>query len=230
MILYVDYEHRSTYRKAHGEWLYASRTRVAYKLQDLIGQRCLLQRYPDVGPAMVRDIGITAVFISGNGADREAYDPAELAGLTQIIRGGETPVFGFCGGFQLMGLALGAPLERIGQFDQGEIDRHPDYQPGWRTELGYEPVELVGAHPLNARLGDQPVFRHAHSWELKELPDDFINLARTEVTEHQLMVHTELPLAGSQFHPEYWTREHPAGARLIENFCGWAGVRRDLSQ
>lgn len=224
MILYVDYEHASSYRKPHGEWLYASRTRITYKLQDLTGHRCLLQRYPEVGPDMVDQLGIAAVFISGNGADRDAYDRSELAGLIEIIRSGTTPVFGFCGGFQLMGVALGATLDRVGPVADGETDPHPDYQPGWRTELGYAPVELVGDHPLQVGLGDGPVFRHAHSLELKDLPDGFENLARTEVTEYQMMAHTEWPLAGSQFHPEYWTRTDPDGARLIENFCRWADI------
>jgi gamma-glutamyl-gamma-aminobutyrate hydrolase PuuD len=33
-----------------------------------------------------------------------------------------------------------------------------------------------------------------------------------------------LPIVGTQFHPEYWTDEHPAGKILIENFCRWAGL------
>jgi hypothetical protein len=65
------------------------------------------------------------------------------------IRSGATPVFGFCSGFQLMVVALGVPLERIGRLEDGEPDPHPGYQPGWRTGLGYEPVGLVGAHPLH---------------------------------------------------------------------------------
>ena len=29
---------------------------------------------------------------------------------------------------------------------------------------------------------------------------------------------------GTQFHPEYFTAEHPAGGRLIENFMRWSGI------
>jgi hypothetical protein len=46
VILYVDYEHASTYRKAHGEWLYASRTRVSYKLQDVTGNAACFSATP----------------------------------------------------------------------------------------------------------------------------------------------------------------------------------------
>lgn len=224
MILYVDYEHASTYLKPKSDWLLAARARISYMLQDVTGQRCLLQRYTDVDAGIVGELDVTAVFISGNGAAVDMYDERDLEGLRAIIRSGTTPVFGFCGGFQLLGTTLGAPLERIGRLDDGEEDPHPNYEPGWRKELGYEPVELLVDHPLLAGLGERPVFRHAHASELKEAPDGFVNLARTGVTELQYLAHESLPLAGTQFHPEYWTTEHPAGRRLIANFCDWAGI------
>jgi len=224
MILYVDYEHASTYTKPGTDWLLAARARISYRLQDLTGHRCLLQRYPDVDVDLIRELGIAAMFISGNGADPDVYDDGELGGLREIVRSGATPVFGFCGGFQFMGEALGAPLERVGLLAEGEFDPHPDYQPGWRTELGYAPVVLVGEHPLHSGLGVEPAFRHAHALELTALPEGFTNLARTDVTELQLMAHEELPLVGTQFHPEYWTDEHPAGRQLIENFCRWVDL------
>ena len=224
MILYVDYEHASTYEQPRADRLLAARTRISYRLQDLSGHRCLLQRYTDVDADIVDELGIAAVFISGNGAPAEAYDPADLVGLADIVRRGTTPVFGFCGGFQFIGLTLGAPLDRIGPLGDDEPDSHPDYQPGWRTELGYEPIEVTAEHPLVDGLGERPVVRHAHAWELKDLPDGFVNLARTATSEIQCIAHETLPLAGTQFHPEYWTDEHPAGRRLIANFCAWAGI------
>jgi len=224
MILYVDYEHASTYLEPTNDWLLANRARISYMLQDITGHRCLLQRYTDVGADIVEELDIDAVFISGNGAPADAYDPHDLGGLIEIIRSGATPVFGLCGGFQLLGTALGAPLERIGPLRDEEADPYPDYEPGWRKEIGYAPVELVGDHPLLAGLERRPVVRHAHTWELKELPTGFVNLARTDVTEIQYAAHESLPLAGTQFHPEYWTDEHPAGRRLITNFCEWVGL------
>jgi len=224
MILYVDYEHASSYLKPHTDWLLAARARISYMLQDVSGHRCLLQRYTDVDAGIVDELAIAAVFISGNGADTDRYDQRDLDGLREIIRSGGTPVFGFCGGFQLLGQTLGARLERIGRLDDDEIDPHPKYQPGWRKELGYAPVDLVGEHRLLHGVERQPMVRHAHTFELKDLPDGFVNLARTDVTELQYAAHESLPLAGTQFHPEYWTDEHPAGRQLIANFCDWVGV------
>ena len=137
-------------------------------------------------------------------------------------------MFGFCGGLQFMGATLGARLDRIGGLDDGEVDPHPTFEAGWREELGYQPVELIGEHLLLAGLGPHPVFRHAHTSELKDAPDGFVNLARTDVTELQYLAHETLPPAGTQFHPEHWTDEHPAGRRLIANFCDWSGVTRTV--
>ena len=226
MILYVDYEHASTYDKPKTDWLLAARARIAYMLQDVSGHRCLLQRYTDVDADIVDELGIAAVFISGNGARPDLYDGDDLAGLVEIVRSGRTPVFGFCGGLQFMGTTLGARLDRIGRLAENDVDEHPNYEPGWKKELGYRPVELIGDHPLLAGLDRGPVFRHAHTQELKDLPAGFVNLARTDTTELQYLAHESLPLAGTQFHPEYWTDEHPAGRRLIANFCDWVGVGR----
>ncbi|MEO0493936.1 MAG: hypothetical protein AAF081_11020 [Actinomycetota bacterium] len=223
MIIYVDNEHPSTYERA-GDWLLAARTRITYRLGDLAEDVCLLVRYPDVDVELIERHGIRAVFISGHGAPLEAYDERERDGLRGIIRRGDIPVFGFCGGLQFIADALDVAPERMGRVPEGADDPHPEYQPGWITELGYDPVRLVGDHPLHEGLGDAPVFRHAHSYHLPRLPDGFVRLAETDPCPIQLAAHGERPLAGAQFHPEYWTDDAPAGERLIANFLRWAGV------
>lgn len=224
MILYVDYEHPSTYLRPRAEWLLAARARISYMLQDVTGQRCLLQRYADVDAEIIDELDIAGVFISGNGADPALYDQADLDGLRSIVRSGRAPVFGFCGGMQFIGETLGSRLDRIGRLDEGDDDPHPNYEPGWRKELGYLPVELMSEHPLLDGIERRPVFRHAHTQQLEDLPAGFVNLARSEVTELQYIAHASLPIAGTQFHPEYFTDEHPAGRRLIENYCAWSGI------
>ena len=100
----------------------------------------------------------------------------------------------------------------MGRLPDGAADPHPDYEPGWITELGYEPVRLVGDHPLHDGLGATPVFRHAHSYHLPTLPDGFVRLAETDPCPIQLAAHEERPLAGAQFHPEYWTTDNPTAS------------------
>ena len=227
MILFVDNEHASGYEASYGQMILAARTRITYRLQDISGQVCLLQRYHDVSLGLVARYDIQAMFISGNGSDPEVYDPADQEGLRSVIRDGSIPIFGFCGGHQMIAQTLGAPLERIGPVPPDEVDPNPDYAPGWKTEFGFLPLDLSsdhGDHPLLKNLGEHPVVRHAHAWEIKQAPSSFLTLARTDTSPVQLMVDDERMLVGTQFHPEYWTDEHPAGRQLIKNFCDLAGL------
>ncbi len=224
MILFVDLEHASTFEKPKTDWLLAWRARITYRLEDVSGHTCLLQRYSKVTPDLVERLGVQAVFISGQGAPQEVYAEEDLTGLRELVVGGVTPVFGFCGGLQFIARSLGVPVERVGPIPEGEPDLFDAYEPGWRKEVGYQPIQLVADHPLVEGLGPEPVMRHAHTYELKAIPDGFDVLASTDVTSLQLLAHRDGLLAGSQFHPEYWTDEHPAGRRLVENFCRWVGL------
>ncbi len=226
MILYVDYEHPSTYRHEFNDPLMAARARITHRLHDLTGQPCLLLRYPFVTPDLIARHDISAVFISGNGAKPDAYDPDDLQGLRTVVQSMDVPTFGFCGGMQFIATAFGVELERMGRVPAGVDDPHPEYEPGWVTELSYEPVRLVADHPVVAGLPTKPVFRHAHAWQIARVPNGFVRLAETDRCPIQLIAHTDAPIAGSQFHPEYWTDEAPDGRTLLEGFCRWVGLLR----
>lgn len=224
VILFVDAEHESAYSQSFGEFLLANRTRITYDLEDISGHRCMLQRYTRVDPELIDELDIRAVFISGSSTDPDQYDPAQQEGLRRVVNEAEVPIFGFCGGFQFMAQALGQEIEPIGPLGEGEQDPNPDFMPGWKTETGYSPIEVFAEHPLVKGLGRSPVFRQFHGLEIKRLPGGFVNLGRTDVTEHQLVVNEEKRMLGTQFHPEYFSDDHPAGRRLIENFCNWIGL------
>ena len=224
MILFVDAEHETGYSQPWAEFLLANRTRIAYDLEDISGDVCLLQRYTRVDMNLLDRYDIRAVFISGASTDPDQYSAEDLAGLRQIVRGADIPMFGFCGGFQFMAEALGRPIERIGPLVDGDEDPDPEFMPGWKTESGYLPVELVGDHPVLEGLGADTIFRQYHGWEIKELPDGFVNYARSDTTEIQLAINEDRRLLGTQFHPEYFTDDHPAGRTLIHNFCVWSGL------
>ena len=224
MILFVDNEHKWGYQQSWGEFVLAARTRITYRLEDITGDTCLLQRYPRVGQELIERYSIRAMFISGSGTHKDDYEEAEQEGLREVIRRSEIPIFGFCGGFQLLAETLGAPLERIGPIPDGEEDPDPDYEPGLLKEVGYLPVDVESAHPIAEGLGGSPIFRQHHNWEIKQLPPGFVNHASSRITPNQMVVHETLPIMGTQFHPEYYTDEHPAGRVLIENFCRWSNL------
>ena len=226
MIVFVDNEHATAYDKPWGEKIMANRTRIKYELEDLSGDTCLIVRWDHVDPDLLRSIDARAVFISGNSATADQYDPDLQLGLRDVLLDRAWPTFGFCGGHQVLGEVYGAPLEPIGPRDRRDeaFGAEADATEDMTVERGYLPVEVTAPHPLLEGLGEAPVFRQAHSWELKTVPDGFTNYASSPVSPIQLIVHDQLPIVGTQFHPEYATDEHPAGRRLIENFMRWSGL------
>lgn len=227
MIVLIDNEHASGYEKPWGEKIMAARVRIKYRLEDLSNQPCLIIRYTQVTPELLNEIGAKALFISGNSANPDDYAEAEQAGLRAALRKRAWPTFGFCGGFQVLAETYGATLAPIGPLSPEEkaLEDETSFAPGLKKEMGYKPVKLSGEHSLLETLGDAPIFRHAHSWEIKDVPDGFKNYALTETSPIQMIVHERLPIMGTQFHPEYYTVEHPAGKILIENFMAWAGIQ-----
>ena len=226
MIVFVDNEHASGYAGKFGQMIMANRVRIKYELEDMSGHECLIVRWNKVTPELLDRLDVAALFISGNSASADEYDPSEQEGLNAALREMRWPTFGFCGGHQVMGAAYGAELAPIGELDEGgqPFGEANDMAPGLKAEVGYLPVDITATHPLVEGLGSSPVVRHAHAWELKDVPVGFSNIASTEMTPIQMIVHDDHPIVGTQVHPEYATDEHPAGRTMIENFMRWANI------
>lgn len=226
MLIFVDNEHIDAYAKPWGEKIMAARVRIKYRLEDLTGIHCLIVRYNQVTPELLNQLEAEAIFISGSSTNPNEYDPSELLGLHNVITSKQWPLFGFCGGFEVMAEAFGVPVAPIGPLAKGEPDPNPDFAPGMKKEFGYQPITITQSHPLLTGLGDAPIMRQAHSWEAKAIPAEFKNYGETAVSPHQLFIHNTHLIIGTQFHPEYYTDEHPAGRVLIENFCRLVGLIR----
>lgn len=222
MIIFVDNEHEVGYSKPWGQFLMAARTKIKYRLEDITGDECLMVRYHKVSRKLLEQYDARAVFVSGNSAEPQYYHHSDKIQLYEIIKREEIPFFGFCGGFQLMGEAHEVPMELMGYVEPPEYD-----ELGQRKqfrEFGYEKIDVVKDHPMLEGLGKEPIVRHAHRFELKEVPENFEILASTEMCKVQMIAHKSRPIVGTQFHPEYYTDEHPAGRIMIENFCKLAGL------
>jgi len=225
MLLFVDYEHADWYETERGAKTQAARTWITYRLEDLSGQHCLLVRYDRITPDLIDRLGVEAIFISGNATAPERYDAAALEPLAGIVRHSGRPVFGFCGGFQFLAHALGSTVVDIDvpetESGSDRVQKLPD---GRDFEYGYHPIDVLAQHRLVDGLGPNPVFRHAHGLHVPNPPAGFDVLASTPITPVQLAISEERRMVGTQFHPEYWTEEHPAGKTLITNFLHWAGL------
>ena len=212
MILFVDTEPRHNRDSRVPERLDAARTRLTYRLEDLAERPVHLVRYDRLSPELFRQIEVEAIFVSGNSVAPASFG-AEADALFELVTNTERPTFGFCGGHQLIARALG-------------VDSVPvvDGENTPTTESGYLPVDTTADHPLTLAIGNAAVFRQHHSWQVPTAPPGFVNLASTALSEVQMLVNEDRHMVTTQFHPEYWTSEHPAGAALIRAFLEWSGV------
>lgn len=218
MILYVDIEHPKALadpsRQADFDRVRRQRTQICGEAADLPSESIL---YTELTPEIIREKKVRALAISGNTADWAEYDFASFETLFTIIRGGQIPTIGFCGGHQLIGLMYGARCDAIRRLNPGETDAG-GFAPGWFKEVGFMPVRVIKPDPLFAGLGDSPTFFESHYWEIKDLPEGFDLLASTDNVRVQAIKHRQYPIYSTQFHPEVNSAEHRDGFRLLKNF------------
>ena len=227
MLAFVDIEHPSVHKDPR---------RAPYHLRDYYqrviniaqatGLVCHPVHYLDFSRDWVHKNDIKAVLIGGNTMDWEGYDLAEFEPTWDVIRSGEVPVMGFCGGHQFIALAYGAECGPLGPLQPGEVDLMPEYHPGMRKEKGYMPLDVLAKDdPLFAGFPESgPVIMESHYWEIYELPQGFDLLASTPWCRIQVMKHHTLPIYATQGHPEAYTDDYPDGKRLIRNFALATGV------
>ena len=198
---------------------------AGFKLRQRIeahsGLRCLVVHFTEVrGEELDRD-NVKAILITG----RSKVVSRELdAQFYPLIRQTQIPLFGFCGGMQLIGQAYGAPLGPLRALREGEADPNPSYHPGRFKEWGYLPVQLVQRDPLFEGLPDEIIVRQAHAYQLLQVPDEFQLLASSPDCEVEAFKHTRRVVYGTQFHPEVNDDQHPHGRVLLENFFRLIGL------
>jgi glutamine amidotransferase len=148
--------------------------------------------------------------------------PGLRAALDEAVRKKGKPFLGICVGMQLMasrGLEHGthAGLGWIA----GEVVPLAPAGPALKVpHMGWNELEIVGAHPLLEGLADMPQAPHAyfvHSYHLVAKDPDVIR-ARTDYGGPVAAVIAKDNMAGTQFHPE---KSQAVGLRLIANFLQW---------
>lgn len=224
MICYVDMAHPllladPAWRDGH----LARRHATARLLGEIAGTSCLYRHYLEINRAFVRRQGIRAVILSGIPSHWRRYDWAEFAGIVGLLCNGETPMLGMCGGGQVLGHLLGAPVARLGRLQAGEADDSA-YMPGWRKEWGFLPLDLVAPDPLFADLPAAPRVFLAHGRALKATPPGCTLLASRPTCRIQAFRLDGTPIYGVQFHPELYTGEHTDGRTILANFFALSGL------
>lgn len=132
-------------------------------------------------------------------------DPRDFAVGREVLRSARRPVLGVCLGMQGMVTSYG-----------GVVDRVPPGH-GVAARITHDGSGLFAGLPQEFRA-----IRY-HSLAVLDLPEGMRATALDALTGVTMgVVHTELPLAGVQFHPESILSEH--GAALVTNFLTGSGV------
>lgn len=151
-----------------------------------------------------------AVVISGSFAPWAAHAPADLDRLGDVVCAYDGPVLGICAGMQLQARYAGGA-----------------YAPAAVAPVtGFGPVEVLEDGDLLRGLPLRPTVYKHHSEEIVSLPTGFRVLARSAECAVEAIAAPDRGWWGTQFHPEQFDDQHPAGELVLRNFFDLAGLRR----
>lgn len=130
----------------------------------------------------------------------------EYAVEIDLIKNPRIPLLGICGGQQLMAMGWDKPIGRM-EKDGEEV-----------SEFGAINISLDQEDLLFNNISSPMKCIMAHVDEIKELPPGFISIASTEKCRYAAIKLVGKPVWGTQFHPELYQDEFPAGRQILENF------------
>ncbi len=204
MIVFVDLEHESGRAADHGEKLLAARAWITYRLEDISGLPCMLVRYDRLSDTLLDHLDARAIFLSGNSTDPANYDATALAPLFSILRDGERPVFGFCGGMQFIARSLDTPVVALPR-------------PGGRRSVPRLRIRILGRHAQRANTrscGDsspnQSCVTPIDCTSPSRRPALWASPRPTEHLSSMMVDDQRKEWSPRSFTPEYYTDEHPA--------------------
>ena len=203
--------------------------KVKLRLERATGDRCLIMPFEETNMKAVKELKPRAVIISGFGKKTETFEVSSFYGLDEIFHEADIPIFGFCGGLQVMGFSYNKNLrqtERLYAEPMRELDHttggpYHAHKPGVYTfsASGFYPIKRLKDDPLFKDLPETMIMRCSHHCEVKKLPDGFEVLAKSEHCAIEAMKHKDRPMYGTQFHPEAYEDPFFDGRKMLENFA-----------
>ncbi len=228
MILIVSMGEPDGYRTRGDGW------ECKMRFEEITGHPALIAHYSRVNPDFVQHYPFRAMFIMGFGYGWEKVPVAATYGINDVLHTVDLPVLGACGGHQLIGWLFNNDVRKLKGFRDlpmrklhpGEPDWQHVYHPGYFTETGVQPMEIVQRDPIFRGLKQRFWVPESHYCEVKRLPPNFVHLARNDNCELQCFRHRDKPLYGAQFHAEVWTEHYQDGKQFITNFFRLAGLTK----
>ncbi|MEU6931073.1 gamma-glutamyl-gamma-aminobutyrate hydrolase family protein [Streptomyces sp. NPDC046385] len=137
-----------------------------------------------------------AIVLSGTKV--RAYDTDYYRPLIDLVMGSDVPVYGICGGMQIIAVANGGRLaegpQRVGGH-QADVDKR---------------------EPLFAHVGESVTVFHRHTLYLQEAPAGFRSIGRSEHAPVEFLRSDDGRILGSQAHVEF----RPDGLEILRGFAG----------
>ncbi|MGI8864708.1 MAG: glutamine amidotransferase-related protein [Solirubrobacteraceae bacterium] len=176
---------------------------IRSQLERLAGVSVRSRLYPDADDFP----GAVAVVLSGSFAPWALHDPAALGRLGASVGRFDGAVLGICAGMQLQMMFAGGTL----------AERE-------RPAVGYGTIDVLDEGELLGGLGVTATVYEHHSLNVLTAPEGFAVLARSEDCAVEAIASPERRWWGTQFHPERFDEQHPAGAQVLRNFFMLAGL------
>lgn len=136
--------------------------------------------------------GPGSVYVGDNGL-------SEVVAKKVIEKELDVPMLGLCFGHQLIAYLLGSKVDK-----------------GKSAEYGISEIEIEEEDLLFKGLPRKFNAWVSHFDEVKELPEEYVQLAHSESCAIEAMKHKDRGIYGVQFHPEVWHTEH--GEEILANF------------
>jgi GMP synthase (glutamine-hydrolysing) len=148
-----------------------------------------------------------ALILSGSADPWAMHGPTALERFYDVLRSYPGPVLGICAGMQM--------LVRAGGGVVGTSER---------VTRGFESVEVLDDSDLFAGSARALDVFESHEDEVTTLPPGFRVLATSHSCRIEAVAVDDRPWWGTQFHPEAWDAEHPAGRAILVRFLELAGA------
>ena len=178
--------------------------RLRARLAAASGQDVEITHYEEVDAQ--RLASASSIVLSGSSAPWSVRDPAELDQLGEAVLAAGRPVLGICAGMQLQA-----------RFAGGSIG------PSQSPERGFLPIQIHDRSDLLRGLPAESVVFQDHDDEIADLPAGFRVLASSAECAVQAIADPARRWWGTQFHPEEFRLEHPAGEQVLRTFFALVG-------
>ena len=148
-----------------------------------------------------------ALVLSGSTDPWAMHEQRSLDRFYEELRRFPGPVLGICAGMQMLVRALGGVVDAAAQ-----------------PVRGFGAIDVVDDTDLLAGLAPRFDAFRSHEDEVKSLPSAFRILASSDGCAVEAVARVDRPWWGTQFHPEAWDDDHPAGRAIVERFAELAEI------